>query len=103
MLKLKLDPTRFQGMPPFYANSPEAWHNMNPIVNPDVQSFAHLRRTPVRNSTHLTPHISGHTLLLDEAWPTLNVIYMENGHCKLIEYIKTDRCTIPSICRLAGG
>jgi hypothetical protein len=73
VLKIKLDPTRFQAMPPFYASALEAWHSMNTIVNPNIQSFADLKRTPIRNSTLLTPHISGHTLDFDEAWTTLNV------------------------------
>jgi hypothetical protein len=90
-------------MPPFYANALEACNNMNPIVNPNVQSSADLRSTPIRNSTLLTPHISGHTLVPDEAWTTLKVIYMENGHWKHIENINTDRCIIPSIRRLAAS
>jgi hypothetical protein len=76
---------------------------MNPIVNPNVQYFAELRRTPIRNSTLLTPHISGHTLVLDEAWTTLNVIYIENGHRKHIEDISRDHCTIPPNRRLAAS
>lgn len=107
VLILKFDRTRSQAMPPFYANALEACH-MNTIVNPNIQSIADLRRTPVRNSTLLTPHISGHTLVFDEAWATLNVFYagdllMENGHWKHIEVINRDRCAITTIHRLAAN
>jgi hypothetical protein len=74
---------------------------MNLIVNPNIQSVADLKHTPIRNSTLLTPHISGHTAVFDEAWTTLNVFYigdllMENGHWQHIEDINTDRFTIPT-------
>lgn len=108
VIKLKSDPTHLQPMPHFYANALEAWHIMNPIVNPNIQSAAHLRRTPVRTSSLLTPNICGHTLVSEEAWTTLHVFYvgdllMENGHCKLTEDINIDRCTIPGIGRLAAN
>jgi hypothetical protein len=103
--KLKFDPARFQAMPPFYANALEACHSMNTIVNTIIKSVADLRRTPIRNSTFTTPHISGQTLVSDEAWTTLNVSYvgdlMESGHWKHIEDFNPNRCTIPTICRLA--
>jgi hypothetical protein len=47
MLKVKLNQTRFQAMPPHYSNALEAWHNINPIVNPNIQSVADLRRAPI--------------------------------------------------------
>jgi hypothetical protein len=78
VLKLKLDPTRLQAMPPVYASALEAWHSMNTVINPSIQSFADLRRTPIQNSTLLTPHISGHALVFDEAWTTLNVFYVRD-------------------------
>jgi hypothetical protein len=79
---------------------------MKSIVNPNIQSVADLRRTPIWNSTLLTPHISGHTLVSDEAWNTLNMFYvgdlrMENGHWKHTEDFNTDHSTIPTIRRLA--
>jgi hypothetical protein len=81
---------------------------MNPIVIPNTQSFADLRRTSLRNSTLLTPHISGHNLVFDEARTTLNMFFvgdllMENGHWKLVEDINTDHCTISTIRRLAAN
>jgi hypothetical protein len=106
VLKLKLNPTRFQAMPPYYANALEAWHNINPLVNPNIQSVADQRRAPIQKSTLLTPHISDHTLEFHETWTTLNVFYvgyllMENGHWKHIHGIDTERCTIPTISSLA--
>jgi hypothetical protein len=91
-----------------YANALEAWHNMSHIVNPNTQSFADLRRTPIRNSTLLTPHISGHNLVFDEAWTTLNMFFvgnllMENCHWMLIEDINTHHSTISTIRRLVAN
>jgi hypothetical protein len=94
-------------MPPFYANALEAWHSICTIVTPNIQSVADPERPPIWNSTLLTPHISGHTLVFDEAWTTLNVFYVgdlvENGHWNHIEHFNTDRCTIPTIRRLAAN
>jgi hypothetical protein len=49
--KLKLDPTRFDAMPPFHANALDVWHSMNAIVNSNIQSVADLRLTPIQNFT----------------------------------------------------
>jgi hypothetical protein len=85
----------------------EAWHSMNTTVNPNIQFVADLRRSPIRKSSPLTPHISGHTLFFGEAWSTLNVFYVgnliENGHWKHIEDFNPDRCTTPTIRRLAAN
>jgi hypothetical protein len=44
----------------------------------------------INNSTLLTPHISGHTLISEEARTSLHVFYagdlMENGYWKHIEH-----------------
>jgi hypothetical protein len=105
VLKLNLNPTRFPVMTPFYASALEAWYNMNPIDNPNLQSFEDLRRTPIRNSTLLTLHISGHTLVFDEAWSAQNIHYIgkllvENGQWKKLKDINTTQCTQPTIRRL---
>jgi hypothetical protein len=81
---------------------------MNSIVIPNIQSVIDLRRTSTRNSTLLTPHISGHTLVFDEDFTTLSAFYagdvlIENGHWKHIEDFNTDRCTIPPIRRFAAN
>jgi hypothetical protein len=81
---------------------------MNPFVNPSIQSFADLRCTSIQNSTLLTPHFSGYILVFDEGCTILNVFYvsdrlMENGHWKYIEDFNADRCTIPTILRLAAN
>jgi hypothetical protein len=103
VLKLKLDPSCFQARPPFCANALEAWHNLNPVFNPNIQSSADLRRNPIQNSTLLTSHISSHSLVFGEAWTTLNMVYVENGHWKHIKYINTERCIIPTVRRLAAN
>jgi hypothetical protein len=80
---------------------------MNTIVNPNIHSVADLRCTPIRNSTLLTPYISGHTLVFDEAWAILNVFYagdlIQNGHWKHMEDFNTDRYTRPTIRSLAAN
>jgi hypothetical protein len=106
--KLNLNPTRFPVMTPFYASALEAWYNMKPIVNSDLQYLEDLRRTPLRNSTLLTPHISGHTLGFDEAWSTLNIYYvgellMVNGRWKELKDINTTQCTKPTFRRLTAN
>jgi hypothetical protein len=50
ILKLRLNPTKYSVMPPFYASAFKAWHIM----------------TPIQDSTLLTPHISGHSLIFDK-------------------------------------
>jgi hypothetical protein len=62
-------------MPHFCANVLEVWHCMNPTVNPNIQSVADLRRTPIRNST--PPPDSTHLWQLHgfgKAWTILYVI-----------------------------
>jgi hypothetical protein len=105
VLKLNLNPTRFPTMTPFYASALQAWHRMEPIVNPNLQFLEDLRCTSIRNSTLLTPHISGHTLRFDEAWSAINIHYvgellMENGKWKEMEDINTSQCTQTTIRRL---
>jgi hypothetical protein len=95
-------------MTPFYASSLEAWYKMKPIVNPDLEFLEDLRRTPIRNSTLLTPHISGHTLVFNEAWSALNMHYigellMESGRWKELKDINTTQCTQPTIRRLTAN
>jgi hypothetical protein len=46
MLKLNLNPTRFPVMTPFYASALEAWYNIKPIVNSNLQSLENLRAHP---------------------------------------------------------
>jgi hypothetical protein len=48
VLKLKLDPTHFQVLSLFYAYALLAWHNMDPAVNPNIQSFSDLIRIPIK-------------------------------------------------------
>jgi hypothetical protein len=108
VLKLKFDPTCFQEMPPFYADALEGRHSMNTIVNLKIQSVADLRDSPIWNSRLLTPHISGHTLVSEGAWTTLNVfcvgdLLKENCHWKDTEDFNTDRGTIPTFRRLAAN
>jgi hypothetical protein len=105
ILKLKLNPSKYSVMPPFYASVLKAWHTMNPIQNPNLQSYDNLRRTPIQDSSLLTPHISGHRLLFDKTWNTLNIHYIgdllrDNGEWKRIEQINTEKCTQPTIRRL---
>lgn len=107
MLKINLNPTCFPIVTPFYASTLEAWHNMKPTVNLNVQSLEDLRRIPMWNSILLTPHISGHKLRFDEAWSALNIIYigeliMENGHWKKLKDISITQCTQLTIRRLAA-
>ena len=106
VLKLTLDPKKFQVMSPFYANALAAWHEINPKVN--IQDTAELRSIPIRNSTLLKPHISGHNLDMDKAWSTINVLYIgqlikENGQWKQITDFNTDQCTQPTIRRLEAN
>jgi exonuclease III len=108
VLKLHLNPTRFSVMPLFYASTLEAWHKMKPIVNPNIQSLAEVRRIPLNNSTLLHPHISGQDLVLDKVWSTLNVWYIgdlltENGRWKHIEEINTSHLSRPTIRRLTAN
>jgi hypothetical protein len=95
MLKLNLNPIRFPLMTPFYASALETWHNMKPIVNPNLQSLEHSRCSPMWNSTLLTPHISGHKLVFDEAWSALNIIYI---HWKNILILNMIKIKIPFLC-----
>ena len=93
-------------MSPFYANALAAWHEINPKVN--IQDTAELRSIPIRNSTLLKPHISGHNLDMDKAWSTINVLYIgqlikENGQWKQITDFNTDQCTQPTIRRLEAN
>jgi exonuclease III len=106
ILKLRLNPAKYSVMPPFYASAFKAWHTMTPIQNPNLQSYDDLRSTPIQESTLLTPHISGHSLLFDKMWSTLNIHYLgdllkDNGDWKKIEHISKEQCSQPTIRRLA--
>jgi hypothetical protein len=39
VLKLTLDPAKFHLLSPFYANALATWHEINPKVNPNIQSL----------------------------------------------------------------
>jgi hypothetical protein len=75
---------------------------MTPIQNPNLQSYDNLR--PIQDSTLLTPHISGHSLIFDKMWNTLNIHYLgdlkDNNDWKEMGHISTERCTQPTIHRL---
>jgi hypothetical protein len=108
ILKLRLDHLRIQSMPPFYATALEAWYNMAPIVNPNIQSIEALRGIPLWNSSLLTPHISGNTLIFDNSWKTLNCAYvgdllLEDGQWKNIHEFDKTHCTKPTIRRLTAN
>jgi hypothetical protein len=50
-------------------------------------------------------HISGHSLIFDKMWSTLNIYYLgdllkDNGDWKEMGHISTERCTQPTIRRL---
>jgi hypothetical protein len=71
-------------MSPLYADTLETWDSTNPKFNLNNQSAANLRRTPLRNSTLLTPDVSWHALVLEYACTLLHVYYLgdlllENG------------------------
>jgi exonuclease III len=105
VLKLHLNLARCSAMQPFYANALAAWNNIHPIQNPNLQSFHDIHRTPIQNSTLLTPHISGRELHFDCAWSTLNISYVgelltANGQWKSIDAFNTELCTQPTIRRL---
>jgi hypothetical protein len=65
-------------MSPFYATALDAWYNMAPIVNPNIQSIKALRGIPLCNSSLLTPNFSGNTLIFDNSWKTLNYAYVSH-------------------------
>jgi hypothetical protein len=43
ILNSELDPLRMQSMPPFYATAHDAWYNMAPTINTNIQSIEALR------------------------------------------------------------
>jgi hypothetical protein len=93
-------------MQPFYASALQAWHNINPIQNPNLQSYDDLRNTPIQDSTLLNPHISSHSLTFDKMWSTINYHYIgdllqNDGEWKKIEHINKEPYTQPTIRRLA--
>jgi hypothetical protein len=73
VLKLNLNSARFPKLTPFYASALEAWHNIRPIVNPQLKSLEELRHIPLHDYTLLTPHISGRKVSFDDAWKTLHI------------------------------
>jgi hypothetical protein len=104
----ELEPNTLPVMIPFHASALQAWRNVNHIVNTNLQSLEDLRRITIRNYALLTPHISGHKLVFDEAWSALTIFYigdllMENGHWKKLKDINTTQCTQPTIRRLAAN
>jgi hypothetical protein len=108
VLKLNLNSTRFPILTPFYVSALQAWHDIGPIVNPNLQSLEDLRHIPLRDSTLMTPYICDYKVMLDEAWNTLNIIYIgdliiENGQWKELKDIDTTHCTQPTSRRLAGN
>jgi hypothetical protein len=107
VLKLNPNTTRFPIMIPFYASVLEAWHNMKPTVNPNLQSLEDLSGIPMWNSTLLTSHISGHKHVSDEAWSSL-ILYtgdltMENAHWEKLKEINTTQCTQPTTRTMAAN
>jgi hypothetical protein len=75
----------------------KAWHP------PLIPTF-NLRRTPIWNSTLLTPHNTGHTLISDEACNSLHCFYvgdvrMEDGHWQHKQDVNKHCCTITNIRR----
>ncbi|PNF28681.1 hypothetical protein B7P43_G07886 [Cryptotermes secundus] len=81
---------------------------MNPIQNPNLQSYDNLRSTPIQDSTLLNPHISGHTLNFEMTWNRLSINYVgelikDNGEWIQIEDINTEGCTQPTIRRLKAN
>jgi hypothetical protein len=108
VLKLNLIPARFPKLTPFYASSLEAWRKIRRIVNPNIQSLVELRHVPLHDSTLLTPHITGGTVLFEDAWKNFNLKYIgdlitENGHWKKLKDIDTTDCTPSTTRRLKAN
>jgi hypothetical protein len=95
-------------MPPFYPTALDAWYDIAPIVNPNIQSIEALRGIPLWNSTLLTPHMFGNIFICHNSWKTLNCAYvgdllLEDGQWKTIYNFDITQCTAPTICRLAAN